>query len=333
MNNGEFAYNKSYSKDYPWGAIKRLDNYEKGVLSTLYILFQPTKVNSDFLVSYYDTNGWHKEVSMRAAEGARNHGLLNITAQDFFDTELRIPKEENEQKRIGTFFRVLDDTIALHQHQLSNVQKMKAVMLKKMFPRDGEKIPEIRFPGFTEDWEQRKFSDFTKLSQGLQIAISNRYTLPGENRMFYITNEFLNPQNTKKYYIENPSPSVIANEEDILMTRTGNTGKVVTGVRGAFHNNFFKIAYKKDETSRLFLYYLLTSSKLQREMLVRAGTSTIPDLNHNDFYKIKVAIPIFEEQEAIGVFFQRLDTTIALHQHTIFELTNLKKSFLQKMFI
>ncbi len=133
LKNGEFAYNKSHSNDYPWGAVKRLDKYEQGVLSTLYIVFRPTQVNSNFLVSYYDTNGWHKEVSMRAAEGARNHGLLNIPAEDFFDTELKIPTEEAEQEQIGRFFNQLDNTIALLQTKLGKLQSLKKTYLQKMF--------------------------------------------------------------------------------------------------------------------------------------------------------------------------------------------------------
>ena len=93
IKNGEFAYNKSYSNAYPWGAIKRLDLHDKGVLSTLYIVFKPTNVESNFLVSYYSADNWHKEVSIRAAEGARNHGLLNISPQDFFETKLLIPNK------------------------------------------------------------------------------------------------------------------------------------------------------------------------------------------------------------------------------------------------
>lgn len=84
VKNGEFAYNKSYSAGYPWGAIKRFDRYEKGVLSTLYIVFKPKNINSDYLLSYYDTDKWYKQVSEIAAEGARNHGLLNIAPNDFF---------------------------------------------------------------------------------------------------------------------------------------------------------------------------------------------------------------------------------------------------------
>ena len=118
--NGEFAYNKSTSDGYPFGAIKRLDLYEKGVLSTLYIVFVPKNeqnINSDFLTVYFDTDRWHKGVAERAAEGARNHGLLNISAEDFLDIELSIPKDLAEQKQIGEFIRSLDRLITLHQRK------------------------------------------------------------------------------------------------------------------------------------------------------------------------------------------------------------------------
>ena len=117
LKKGEFAYNKSYSSEYPWGAVKRLDKYESGVLSTLYIIFRPVSLNSDFLVFYYDTTNWFKEVAIRAAEGARNHGLLNISPVDFFDTELLVSKDKSEQAKIGTFFRGLDNLISLHQRK------------------------------------------------------------------------------------------------------------------------------------------------------------------------------------------------------------------------
>ena len=117
IKNGEFAYNKSYSNGYPWGAVKRLNNYDYGVLSTLYIVFKPTNINSQFLVSYYDTNYWHNQVASIAVEGARNHGLLNISASEFFTTTLAIPKSIQEQTAIGDFFRQLDAAIASHQRK------------------------------------------------------------------------------------------------------------------------------------------------------------------------------------------------------------------------
>ena len=118
--NGEFAYNKSTSDGYPFGAVKRLDLYEKGVLSTLYIVFAPKKeqqIDSDFLTVFFDTDRWHKGVAERAAEGARNHGLLNISAEDFFDIDLSVPKDIVEQKQIGAFIRQLDHLVTLHQRK------------------------------------------------------------------------------------------------------------------------------------------------------------------------------------------------------------------------
>lgn len=115
LENGEFAYNKSTSGDSPWGAIKRLTKYEKGCLSTLYICFGLDLGDPDFLVTYYETNRWHGAVQMIAAEGARNHGLLNIAPDDFFETVLTLPCSTEEQKQIGCFFTQLNSLITLHQ--------------------------------------------------------------------------------------------------------------------------------------------------------------------------------------------------------------------------
>ena len=122
--NGEFAYNKSTSDGYPFGAVKRLDLYDKGVLSTLYIVFVPKSkliINSNFLTVFFDTDRWYKGVSERAAEGARNHGLLNISAEDFFDIDIVISKYIEEQKQIGELFRSFDNLITLHQRKLLNL--------------------------------------------------------------------------------------------------------------------------------------------------------------------------------------------------------------------
>lgn len=118
IKKGEFAYNKSTSVDAPLGAIKRLDKYKNGVLSTLYILFKiidDTSTSSDYLVTYYSTDLWHKEIQSIAAEGARNHGLLNIAPDDFFETMISIPLNVFEQKKVGELFQILDHLITLHQ--------------------------------------------------------------------------------------------------------------------------------------------------------------------------------------------------------------------------
>ncbi len=136
IENGEFAYNKSTSTDAPWGAIKRLDRYENGVLSTLYIVFEIKEnnpVDSDFLVSYYSTNLWHKGIHEIAAEGARNHGLLNIAPADFFETKLMIPQDIEEQKKIGKYFEELERLITLHQRKCEELKNIKKFMLQNMF--------------------------------------------------------------------------------------------------------------------------------------------------------------------------------------------------------
>lgn len=133
IKKGEFAYNKSYSTGYPLGAIKRLDKYENGVLSTLYILFKAVDVDSDYLAHYYESDKWHREVSMCAAEGARNHGLLNIAPADFFNTRLVVPKELEEQRAIGSYFSNLDNLINSHQEKISQLENLKKKLLQDMF--------------------------------------------------------------------------------------------------------------------------------------------------------------------------------------------------------
>ena len=136
IKNGEFAYNRSTSNDAPWGAIKRLDRYENGVLSTLYIVFEikdETLVNSDFLVAYYNTNLWHKGIHEIAAEGARNHGLLNIAPTDFFKTKLKLPADIEEQQEIGEYFKKIDSLTTFHQQKCDELKNIKKFMLQNMF--------------------------------------------------------------------------------------------------------------------------------------------------------------------------------------------------------
>ena len=157
LENGEFAYNKSYSNGYPWGAIKRLDKYDKGVLSSLYICFRILeKANSDYIKQYFETSKWYKEVSMIAVEGARNHGLLNISVSDFFDTLHYIPSKE-EQEKIASFFSLIDDKISLQGEKVEALKDYKKGMMQKIFSRelrfkddDGRDYPE---------WEEKKLNE------------------------------------------------------------------------------------------------------------------------------------------------------------------------------
>ena len=195
-----------------------------------------------------------------------------------------------------------------------------------------KKSPEVRFAGFTEEWDADLFENLTTINQGLQIPISNRFKKKILDSHFYITNEFLKEGAKSEYYILNPPESVLCTKEDVLMTRTGNTGEVVTGVEGAFHNNFFKIKFDRDKIDKDYLIYFLKNEATQSLILRLAGVSTIPDLNHNNFYQIEMPFPEIAEQKNISQLLGSLDKLIVNHQTQLTKLKNLKKAMLTKMF-
>ena len=192
-------------------------------------------------------------------------------------------------------------------------------------------IPTLRFAEFEGEWELKKLGEVVKINQGLQIAISERYLEYVENSYFYITNEFLREKSDKKYFIKNPPKSVLCNKDDILMTRTGNTGMVVTNVEGAFHNNFFKIAYP-DYINKDFLYYFLNLQETQNLILKMAGTSTIPDLNHSDFYRIQITFPTLTEQKKVAGFLSAVDEKLQQLKLKKTLLEQYKKGVMQQIF-
>ena len=134
LQKGDFAYNKSYSGDYAWGAVKRLERYDKGVLSPLYICFRPdsSKVNADFLAHYFESKKWHKGIADIAGEGARNHGLLNISVIDFFNTIHRIP-DLNEQKDIARVLNSLSSKLFCEQRVIQSLTMQRSYLLHNMF--------------------------------------------------------------------------------------------------------------------------------------------------------------------------------------------------------
>ena len=128
LYNGDFAYNKSYSNDYAWGAVKRLDKYEKGCLSSLYFVFRPNdNVDSDYLTHYFESSKWHKGISNIAGEGARNHGLLNMAVDDYFATKHYLPSL-HEQKKIARFFNAITRRIEI-QNKIIPVKKSQIISL------------------------------------------------------------------------------------------------------------------------------------------------------------------------------------------------------------
>ncbi|MFK2174570.1 restriction endonuclease subunit S [Bacteroides fragilis] len=134
LHKGDFAYNKSYSSEYPWGAIKRLDCYEQGTLSSLYICFKPySHVSSDFLTHYFETSKWHQGISEIAVEGARNHGLLNVGIQDFFETRHCLPQSLLEQEKIAKFLNLIEERIATQNKIIEDLKKLKSAIVDKLY--------------------------------------------------------------------------------------------------------------------------------------------------------------------------------------------------------
>ena len=134
LKEGEFAYNKSYSSEYPWGAIKRLDRYPKGALSSLYICFGINdNIDSDFIMHYFESSKWHREVSNIAGEGARNHGLLNIAVGDFFNTAHYIPSNNKEQQKIAALINLITVRIDTQIKIIEDLKKLKSAIRAKLY--------------------------------------------------------------------------------------------------------------------------------------------------------------------------------------------------------
>ena len=295
IENGEFAYNKSTSTDAPWGTVKRLDRYENGVLSTLYIVFgikENNPVDSDFLVSYYSTNLWHKGIHEIAAEGARNHGLLNIAPADFFETDLTIPQDIEEQKKIGKYFENLERLITLHQ--------CKCHLLLKLLHND---------------WEQRKFSEFVK-----NVAVRNKAGV--ELECYAVTNDrgfisqkeahddfgYMADVDTTAYNIVPPS-SFAYNPARI------NVGSIgyYTGTENVIVSSLYEVFQTADYVDDRFMWHWFKSDHFPKWIERLQEGSVRLYFYYDKLIQCEMKMPSLEEQKKMGAFFDQLDHLITLH--------------------
>lgn len=339
--NGEFAYNKSTSSDAPWGAIKRLDRYEKGVLSTLYIVFKirdESVTSSDFLVTYYDTNNWHKDVQAIAAEGARNHGLLNIAPVDFFKTELMLPQDIEEQRKIGDYFKSLNALITLHQRKCEQAKKLKKYMLQKMFPQNGQKVPEIRFKGFTDDWEQRKLGELAEIVGGGTPSTSVESYWDGDIDWYApaeIGEQIYLKSSQRKITEEglNKSSAKVLPVGTVLFTSRAGIGKTAILLKeGCTNQGFQSIVPNKNKLDSYFIF--TRSEELKRYGETVGAGSTFVEVSGKQMANMELMMPTtMDEQQKIGEYFSNLDNLITLHQQKCDELKNIKKFMLQNMFM
>ncbi|EMF0468572.1 restriction endonuclease subunit S [Enterococcus faecium] len=255
-------------------------------------------------------------------------GQTNLTKADVENFIGHYPSYE-EQQKIGTFFKQLDDTIALHQRKLDLLKETKKGFLQKMFPKNGAKVPEIRFPGFTDDWEQRTLGDILK-EFSIKSKVENEYTVLSS------TNSGMEIRNGRVSGVSNLGYKIIENGDLVLSPQNLwlgniNINNVGTGLVSPSYKTFKFIKVDPGfirpqlRTARMLEEY--KNSSTQGASVVRRN------LELGSFYQITIKIPSDVEQGKIGLFFKQLDNLIALHQRKLDLLKETKKGFLQKMFV
>ena len=235
-------------------------------------------------------------------------------------TPISVPTIE-EQKKVGAFFSNIQRAITLHQRKLDLLKETKKGFLQKMFPKNGAKVPEIRFPGFTEDWEQRKLGELTKIKTGssdLQDADA-KGIYP-----FFVRSEIIERSN--RYIFDG---------EAILIPGEGRLGEIYHYINGKFdfHQRVYKISdfQYSDTDGKYILYYM--QKYFKKHAMKYTVKATVDSLRLPMLTEFDIKIPSLDEQRAISSFFSNLDQSITLHQRKLDLLKETKKGFLQKMFV
>lgn len=324
VKNDDFVYNPRISNFAPVGPIKRNKLGRTGIMSPLYYIFRTHDVSKNYMEKYFDTVYWHRFMELNGDSGARAD---RFAIKDSVFIEMPIPYPLIvEQEKIGNFFDQLDNTIALHQRKLDLLKQLKQAYLQKMFPKNGEKVPELRFVGFKEEWDQCKLGDTVSITMG-QSPNSENYT---ENPNDYILvqgnadmkNSRVVPrvwttQITKKAEKDDLILSVRAPVGDIGKTDYDVVlGRGVAAIKG---NNFIFQQLGKMKDNNYWTRY--------------STGSTFESINSNDIKEALIMIPHQKEQEKIGNLLKQLDNTINFHQNKLTQLKKIKSAFLQKMFI
>ena len=260
-------------------------------------------------------------------------GVPQLTAPQLGNYKIFFPTGE-EQQKIGSFFKQLDDTITLHQRKLDLLKEQKKGFLQKMFPKHGEKVPELRFAGFADDWEERKFGEVWKKSseRNLNLEYSPKQVLS-------VAQMKLNPSNRNEQDDYMKTYNVL-HKGDIAFE--GNKSKsfafgrfVLNDLQDGIVSHVFNVYRPICKMDTDFMKVYINNESVMKYLLVKATTKTLmmTTLNTKDIVKQKLNLPSLEEQQKIGSFFKQLDDTIALHQRKLDLLKEQKKGFLQKMFV
>ena len=325
LQKGDFAYNKSYSADYAYGAIKQLEKYDKGIVSPLYICFSANEgTNTDFYRQYFEAGMFNREIYKIAQEGARNHGLLNVSTPEFFSAVLVFPPVE-EQKKIAEVLSCCNRVIELKQQLIAEMQRLKSGFLQAMFPAKGHSEPDIRFPEFSGDWEQRKLGDVATFINGRAYSQPELLS-SGKYKVLRVGNFYTNDswyysdlELGEKYY---------ADYGDLLYTWSATFGPHIwLGDRVIYHYHIWKIDLS-NQLEKQFAVQLLEQDKAN--ILSSKNGSTMVHITKEGMEQKDVIIPpSTKEQQEIGAFFQQLDHLITLHQRELEETKKKKKSLVK----
>lgn len=328
--NGEYAYNKSYSVGYDFGSIKRLDRYTMGALSTLYICFALKKHDSDFIKAYFDSLKWYREIYKISAEGARNHGLLNVPTDAFFETKHYLPQNLNEQRKIADFMIALEHRIDAQQSLVDNLKKYKRGLQNRFF---------FKRSHLSSKPSEIDSHDVKPLGSVVHI---NPKTGALPEAFIYIDLACVESGvlNSKKLLSRNSAPSRaqrLLEEGDLLYQM----------VRPYQKNNYYfqknfeyptvaSTGYAQircSEVDTQFIYEQLSSDYFAREAMLRSTGTGYPAINADDLAEIPIWIPPLDQQEKIGAALSFLGAKIEVHQKLLSALCSVKSSLMQQLFI
>ena len=328
LKNGEFAYNKSYSAGYDFGSIKRLDKYDQGALSTLYICFalKDPKI-SDFMTCYFNSLVWNREMPMICAEGARNHGLLNVSASDFFTIKIAMPESLEEQQKIASFFSDLDEVISASEEEVAALEKQKKGAMQKIFSQevrfkkdDGSDYPE---------WEEDMGCNRINIINGKPFDSKKFTTVDNGNPIIRIRD--LDECTITLYSTEKYEAKYKVKKGNILIGMDGDFSVVKwNNVDVGLNQRIMHVIGKNDYIDD-FMYYQLIP--LIHEINVRTPFSTVKHLSSNTVLNMKLLIPCLEEQQKIADFLSDFDTAIDFAKQELGKWKLLKKGLLQQMFV
>jgi type I restriction enzyme S subunit len=290
----------------------------------------------EFVNAIMSSSWYSKFINIFVSGG--NGAIGNLSKSDLENQKVYVPSEI-EQQKIGSFFKQLDDTIALHQRKLDLLKEQKKGFLQKMFPKNGAKVPELRFAGFADDWEERKLGDISyKVKEKNKTGeftetLTNSAEYGIINQRDFFNKDISNAKNLTGYYVVknddfvyNPRISNFAPVGPIKRNKLGRTG-VMSPLYYVFRTHDIDKNYLEKYFDTVYWHRFM---KLNGDSGVRADRFAIKE---SVFVEMPIPYPTIEEQEKIGSFFKQLDDTIALHQRKLDLLKEQKKGFLQKMFV